>query len=92
MMEKNTGYFETMYPRPVISSSSFIITLHTLWRIYICAWTAFSFYVIIGFIAIMLIVLLLDRFLVMCVTAKIVWLTETLVILFVLLIFFSNCT
>ena len=61
-------------------------------RIYICAWTAFSFYVIIGFIAIMLIVLLLDRFLVMCVTAKIVWLTETLAILFVLLIFFSKCT
>ena len=77
---------------PIIVLVPFIITLHTLWRIYICAWTAFSFYVIIGFIAIMLIVLLLDRFLVMCVTAKIVWLTETLVILFVLLIFFSKCT
>ena len=73
---------------PILVLFPFIITLHTLWRIYICAWTAFSFYVIIGFIAIMLIVLLL----VMCVTAKIVWLTETLVILFVLLIFFSKCT
>ncbi len=42
---------------PILVLFPFIITLHTLWRIYICAWTAFSFYVIIGFIAIMLIVL-----------------------------------
>ena len=77
---------------PIIVLRQMCIRDSTLWRIYICAWTAFSFYVIIGFIAIMLIVLLLDRFLVMCVTAKIVWLTETLVILFVLLIFFSKCT
>ena len=48
---------------PILVLFPFIITLHTLWRIYICAWTAFSFYVIIGFIAIMLIVLLLDSFL-----------------------------
>ena len=77
---------------PILVLFPFIITLHTLWRIYICAWTAFSFYVIIGFIAIMLIVLLLDRFFVMCVTIKMLWLTEILVILFALLVFLNKCT
>jgi hypothetical protein len=77
---------------PILILFPFIITLHTLWRAYICVWTAFSFYIIIGFIAIMLIVLLLDRFFVMCVTIKMLWLTEILVILFALLVFLNKCT
>ena len=77
---------------PILILFPFIRTLHTLWRAYICVWTAFSFYIIIGFIAIMLIVLLLDRFFVMCVTIKMLWLTEILVILFALLVFLNKCT
>ena len=77
---------------PILILFPFIITLHTLWRAFICVWTAFSFYIIIGFIAIMLIVLLLDRFFVMCVTIKMLWLTEILVILFALLVFLNKCT
>ncbi|SHI36520.1 hypothetical protein SAMN05444350_101281 [Bacteroides stercorirosoris] len=77
---------------PILILFPFIITLHTLWRAYVCVWTAFSFYIIIGFIAAMLIVLLLDRFFVMCVTIKTLWLTEILVILFALLMFLNKCT
>lgn len=55
-------------------------------------WTPFTFPFIVGFVLIMCLALLLDRFFVMCVTAKTVWITETAMIISAVLLFFYQCT
>lgn len=76
---------------PILILFPFLIVLHTLWRAYICVWTAFSFPLIVGFMIMMLIVVLLDRFFVMCVTIKIAWIIETVILMATILLFFSKC-
>lgn len=77
---------------PILISAPILIMLHTLWRIYISVWTAFSFYLIIGFVVIACIFILLDRFFVQCVTRKVVWIVEIVVILCAILLFLDRCT
>lgn len=76
---------------PILVSFPVLILVHTLWRVYMCVWTALSSLVIIGFILMMFAILLLDRFFVMCVTTKTVWITETLLLLFLVSLFFNQC-
>lgn len=76
---------------PILISTPVLILVHTLWIRYICGWTAFSPVLIIGFIIIMLILLLLDRFFLMCVSAKTAWIAETVILVFSILLFFNQC-
>lgn len=77
---------------PILISAPILIILHTLWRIYFSVWTAFSFYLIIGFIIIACISLLFDRFFILCVNAKAVWIIEAIVIICAILLFLNKCT
>jgi len=54
-------------------------------------WTPFSFPFIVGFVLIMCLALLLDRFWVMYATIKMVWIIEILMIISVVLLLYS-CT
>lgn len=77
---------------PFLISAPVLMILHTVWRIYFSTWTAFSFYLIIGFIVIACIILLLDRFFIMCASAKVVWIIETIAVVLAILLFINGCT